>query len=92
MGDSASFFAKPGALALADSPSEAPLYVFALSNDKFDVNEGDFWEIQVQAAQRTTPHPCRRLVLPTHAPNDEACRRRSRGHRWRPVDSGCGEP
>jgi len=42
-------FAKPGALDATDAPAEAPKYVFALSDDKFDIHEGDFWEIQVRA-------------------------------------------
>jgi phospholipase D1/2 len=42
-------FAKPGAIELASSPSEAPQYVFALSDDALDVNEGDFWEVQIRA-------------------------------------------
>jgi phospholipase D1/2 len=42
-------FAKPGALAATDAPGEAPKYMFALSDDKFDVHEGDLWEIQVRA-------------------------------------------
>ena len=42
-------FAKPGVLASTDAPGEAPKYVFALSDDKFDVHEGDSWEIQVRA-------------------------------------------
>jgi phospholipase D1/2 len=42
-------FAKPGALDLTSPPGDAPLYIFALSDDLFDQNEGDFWEIQVRA-------------------------------------------
>ncbi len=42
-------FAKPGMLALGDSATDLAPYVFALSDDKYDVNEGDFWEIQVRA-------------------------------------------
>ena len=42
-------FAKPGVLAPGDSPTNHAPYTFALSDEQYDVNEGDFWEIQVRA-------------------------------------------
>jgi phospholipase D1/2 len=42
-------FAKPGTAAKDQVSAEAPTYVFALSDDQYDVDEGDAWEIQVRA-------------------------------------------
>lgn len=46
-------FAKPGVLNPGDPACDPPRYLFALSDDQFDVNEGDAWEIQVRAAPQS---------------------------------------
>ena len=41
-------FAKPSALEPGATPPEIQPIIFPLSDDKYDVDEGDYWEIQVR--------------------------------------------